>query len=62
MNNAPPTAVLAAAADTAAAAIDQLTARRQRPDERITVLSPMNPPFDRTGIVDPADTPAPEHK
>lgn len=56
VNNAPPTSVLTAAADTAAAAIDQLTARRQRPDERITVLSPMNTPFDRIGIVDPADT------
>lgn len=55
VNNAPPTAVLAAAADTASAAIDQLTARRQRPDERITVLSPMCPPFDRIGIVDPGD-------
>lgn len=62
VNNAPPIAVLTAAADTAAAAIDQLTARRQRPDERITVLSPMKPPFDRAGIVDPNDTPAPEYK
>lgn len=56
VNNAPPTAVLTAAADTAAAAIDELTARRQRPEECITVLSPMNPPFHRIGIVDPADT------
>lgn len=56
VNNAPPMAVLTAAADTAAAAIDQLTARRQRPDERITVLSPMSPPFDRIGIVEPSES------
>lgn len=62
VNNAPPTAVLTAAADTAAAAIDELTARRQRPDERITVLSPMNPPFHRIGIIDPRDTTPSEGK
>lgn len=56
VNSAPPIAVLTAAADTAAAAIDQLTARRQRPDERITVLSPMSPPFHRSGVLDPCDT------
>jgi len=55
VNNAPPIAVLTAAADTAAAAVDQLTGRRQRPDERITILSPMTPPFHRTGTLDPCD-------
>jgi hypothetical protein len=54
VHNAPPAAVLRAAADTAAAAIDFLTGRRLLPDERITVLSPLpDPPFDAIGPVRP---------
>lgn len=53
INNAPPSAVLATAADIAHAAIDYLTGRRQRPDERISVFRTMDAPFDRTGTFDP---------
>lgn len=54
VHNAPPAAVLRAAADTAAAAIDVLTARHLLPDETITVLSPLtDPPFDALGPVAP---------
>jgi molybdopterin/thiamine biosynthesis adenylyltransferase len=60
VNNAPPVAVLTAAADIASATIDQLTSRRERPDERITVLRPIGPLFDRTGTLDPRDSPQPE--
>lgn len=60
VNNAPPVAVLTAAADIAAAAIDLLTSRRERPDERITVLRPMKPPFHRMGALDLRDTAQPE--
>ncbi|WP_241474139.1 ThiF family adenylyltransferase [Mycolicibacterium neoaurum] len=53
VNNAPPTSVLAAASDIAAAAVDALTGRLMRPDERITVLLPKESPFDRVGVLDP---------
>lgn len=53
VNNAPPVAVVATAADVAAAAVDLLTQRRQRPDERISVFRPMSSPFHRTGSLDP---------
>ena len=53
VNNAPPVAVLGTAADLAAAAIDLLTGRRERPDERIIVFRPMGPPFEHPGILDP---------
>ena len=56
VNNAPPVAVLTAAAEIAAATVDLLTSRRERPDERITVLRPMSPPFHRTGTLDPRNT------
>lgn len=52
VNNAPPTAVLATAADIASAAVDFLTGRRQRADERILVFQPMAAPFDATGTHD----------
>ena len=55
VNNAPPIAVLAAASDAAAAAVDVLTGRQERPDERITVLRPMSSPFDRIGALEPVD-------
>lgn len=52
VHNAPPAAVLRAAADTAAAALDVLTGRNALPDETITVLSAMpEPPFDALGAV-----------
>ncbi|ART67299.1 dinucleotide-utilizing protein [Mycobacterium dioxanotrophicus] len=53
VNNAPPIAVLSIAADIACAAVDLLTDRCERPDERITVLRTMGPPFDRRGTLDP---------
>ncbi|MGE2836010.1 ThiF family adenylyltransferase [Mycobacterium sp. SMC-4] len=53
VNNASPAAVLTAAADITAAAIDVLTDRLVLPDERITVLRPLHPPFDRPGVIDP---------
>lgn len=53
VNNASPVAVQVTAADIAAAAVDLLTQRRERPDERITVIRAMDPPFHRTGTVDP---------
>lgn len=57
VNNAPPISVLTAAADTAAAALDLLTGRRERPDERTTVMRAMLPPFDRIGaVLDPMDS------
>ncbi|HEY9312457.1 ThiF family adenylyltransferase [Williamsia sp.] len=56
VNNAPPLAVLTTAADIAFAAVDLLTERRERPDERITVLRTMDPPFHRTGAMDPRHT------
>lgn len=52
VNNAPPTAVLATAADIALAAVDFLTGRRQRADERILVFRPMAAPLDATGTHD----------
>ncbi len=53
INNAPPTAVLGTAADIAHAAIDYLTGRDERPDERILVFRARESPFDRTGTLDP---------
>jgi molybdopterin/thiamine biosynthesis adenylyltransferase len=54
VHNAPPAAVLRAAADTAAAALDVLTGRNALPDETITVLTPLPaPPFDALGPVGP---------
>jgi len=56
IHNAPPSAVLSAAALAARVAIDQLTGRREEPDEVLEVLSPLDtPPFERRGrlIVSP---------
>ena len=54
VHNAPPAAVLRAAADIAAAAVDLLTGRTLLPDETITVLAPLaEPPFDVLGPVSP---------
>ena len=58
VNNAPPTSVLAVAADIAHAAIDYLTGRRERSDERIIVLRAMDPPFDRPGTLDSPASPS----
>lgn len=52
VNNAPPTAVLATAADIALAAVDFLTGRCNRADERILVFQLMAAPFDATGAHD----------
>jgi len=52
VNNAPPVAVLSTAVEIAHAAIDILTGRRHRTDERIVVFRPLQPPFDRTGTFD----------
>lgn len=49
IQNAPPATVLAAAALAARASIDQLTCRREEPDEIIDVLEPIETPFDRRG-------------
>lgn len=59
VHNAPPAAVLRAAADTAHAALDVLTGRLLLPDEQITVLRPLStPPFDQPGLLTPtAPTP-----
>ncbi len=54
VNNAPPVAVFSTAADIAHAAIDFLTGRMERPDERITVFRQMKAPFDRIGTFEPA--------
>lgn len=55
VNNAAPVSVLSTAAEIACAAVDLLTERRERPDERIIVFRTMNPPFDSTGTIDPND-------
>ena len=56
VHNAPPVAVLRAAADTSHAALDVLTGRLLLPDECITVLRPLNtPPFDQPGVLIPTD-------
>lgn len=52
INNVPPTTVLGAAADIAHAAIDQLTGRFQRTDERILVFRSMSAPFNHVGVID----------
>ena len=52
IHNAPPSAVLATAADIAHAAVDLLTGRRERSDERIIVFRTLDAPFDRTGTFD----------
>ena len=52
VNNAPPTAVVATAADIAHAAVDLLTGRRNRADERVIVFRPLDAPFHRTGTLD----------
>lgn len=51
VNNAPPTAVAAAAAEISEAAIDLLTGRNLRQDECLVVLRPLAPPFDKLGAV-----------
>lgn len=58
VNNAPPIAVLATAADIAHTAVDFLTGRRNRTDERILVFQPMAAPFDSTGTLEhsPSDS------
>ncbi|WP_229052484.1 ThiF family adenylyltransferase [Aeromicrobium sp. Leaf350] len=56
VNNAPPTSVLAAAADIAHAAVDYMTGRRERSDERIIVLRAMTAPFHRPGTLDSPGT------
>jgi molybdopterin/thiamine biosynthesis adenylyltransferase len=54
VHNAPPAAVLRAAADLIAAAIDLLTGRGLLPDETITVLSLLpDPPFNALGPITP---------
>lgn len=54
VHNAPPAAVLRAAADTATAALDVLTGRNALPDETITVLAALpEAPFDTLGPVKP---------
>lgn len=52
INNASPTAVLSVAAEIAHVAIDYLTDRCNRSDERIIVFQPMDAPFDKTGTLD----------
>lgn len=52
VNNAPPLAVVATAADIASAAVDYLTGRRERSDERILVFRSMGSPFDHQGAID----------
>lgn len=52
INNASPVTVTAAAADIVHAAVDFLTGRRHRSDERVIVFQPMDTPFDRTGTLD----------
>jgi hypothetical protein len=52
INNASPVAALTAAADATAAAIDLLTDRRERAQERYLVLQAMRAPFDRLGTID----------
>lgn len=52
IHNAPPAAVLRAAAQTAATAIDELAGRREFPAEQLEVLRPLEqPPFNRIGPV-----------
>lgn len=57
VNNAPPTSVLTTAADIAHAAIDYLTGRRERSDERIIVLRAMGPPLNQLGTIDSPASP-----
>lgn len=52
VNNSPPTAVLATAADISHAAVDFLTGRCNRADERILVFQPMAAPFGAVGTYD----------
>ncbi|WP_292602320.1 ThiF family adenylyltransferase [Nocardioides sp. REDSEA-S30_B4] len=52
VNNAPPIAVLATAADIAHAAVDLLTGRRDRPDERTLVFRPIADHYPTTGTFD----------
>lgn len=52
VNNAPPLAVFSAAAEISHAAVDFLTGRCERADERISVFRPMAPPFDRIDVFD----------
>lgn len=52
VNNASPVTVTATAADIVHAAIDFLTGRRNRTNDRIIVFQPMAAPFNRTGTLD----------
>jgi molybdopterin/thiamine biosynthesis adenylyltransferase len=52
VNNAPPVAVTTTAADISHLAIDHLTGRGQRTNDRIIVLRPMDAPFDSMGVID----------
>src|SRR5690606_3773402 len=54
INNAPPVAVVHAAAQAARAAVDVLTGRYALPDEHIEVLEPGPAPFHQRGTLRPS--------
>lgn len=58
VHNAPPTAVVHAAALVVEVALDFLTGRNQQPDEVIEVMRLGVPPFNRLGRLRPEDLPA----
>lgn len=57
VNNAPPLTVVSTAADIASAAVDFLTGRRERTDERIIVFRATDEPFDSPGVIDSPSRP-----
>lgn len=54
IHNAPPAAVYAAATLGARVVVDELTGRRDLPDEWVEVLDPLEAPFHRRGRLEPA--------
>jgi molybdopterin/thiamine biosynthesis adenylyltransferase len=52
INNAPPTAAIAAAVDATSAALDLLSGRKMRAQERFIVFEAMDAPFDSLGTID----------
>lgn len=53
ISNAPPVAVLRSSGLATQVAIDWLTERRDLPDELVEVIEPIEPPFDRRGLIAP---------
>jgi molybdopterin/thiamine biosynthesis adenylyltransferase len=62
VNNASPAAVMTASTEIVSAAVDFMTGRKGRPDERIVVITPLEPPFHRVCTLDPFEYLTPSNR